>query len=181
MALTTETQPEHLHSSIAATARQYTRLKARAERWARLCRDLSTHAAELRNLRDELMPGANDVALREAQLETRRKELELREAEVARRWKALEGGVRELVRQRKQLTACQHELENSRQQAYDQHLLKAAELELQAERRFAEAEALSEELDACDSELRGAARQLEVELQELDADPAESPAASCTS
>jgi len=156
--------------SLAAAARRCAQLKARAERWSRLCRELSLHAAELKNLRDELAPGASGAGAREARLAAWQRQLERREAELEQRWKALERCVRELVRRRKELEAWQRRLEQQQSHSApaEVQVARALELERRAAERYAEVERLSRDLDACETELRELAAQLDEPDRPLD-------------
>jgi chromosome segregation ATPase len=169
-----EDQPEPASSPADAMGQKSGQLKARAARWARLCQELSAHAAELQKLRDELRPGTT-TALRESELAAWNRELERRQAEMQRRQQALQRVEQELRQRQQQLLTWQHELNDRQQDADDERLLRAAELEREAEQRVATAAALTDELHAYDAELRDLAHQLEVETAQLDADLDESP------
>ena len=181
MAPANEPHPQQPHSPADVNPRQYDRLKARAERWARLCSELSTHAAELRELRNGLIPDEREARRHESWLEARHNELEQREVKLERRRRALERRVSEFVQRRKQLLAWQNGFEAGQRQKWDQHLLKAAQLEQQAEQRLVETAAWADELGGCEAELHDMLRELDSECRQLDAELNELPEARCAS
>ena len=181
MTSTNEDRSGHADSLAVARARQSERLKTRADRWARLCGELSAHAVELKELHNTLMPDESKAQRREPRLDAQRRELEQRESEVEQRQQALKRRVSEFARRRKQLITWQTEFEAVRRQECDQHLQKAAQIEQHAEGRLAEAVLWTEELDAYDAELCDLLRQFDIECEQIEADLGEPPEADSPS
>jgi hypothetical protein len=170
MASSNECSAVRPDSPDAGPHRPDDRLKTRADGWAKLCDELSAHALELKELRNELIPDEREDWQRESWLDAEREGLARREADLERRWNALEGRIGEFARRRKHLIAWQTDLEANRRRTCDQQLLKAARLERHAEECFAEASVWAEELEAYDAELSDILRQLDSECEQFDAD-----------
>lgn len=168
MAATSEPDAPQPHEPAHRKIREQARLKSRAERWARLCSELTTDAAELKALREELIPDEHETRRRELWLEARYEDLERREVDLERRWHALKSRVSEFARRRKQMLAWQNEIEAGRRQKWDQYLARAAQLEQRADQQATDEAAWLDVLDTYEAELGNVLRELDNECRELD-------------
>lgn len=155
------------------------RIRRRAERWARLCRELSDHADELRNLRKELAPHeppASSVGSDDAR--RRHEELAQREVRLQREAQVLQRERREFELQRRQFAARQRTREESANHVCDRRLLQAARFEYEARRRLAEAAALADEVGRFEAALDEMTHEIERELGRFESDDRPSASAA---
>ncbi len=168
MADPSETTPGDDAPETADGAVRRERIRQRAARWARLCRELSDHADELRSLRKELAPHGEGTPHRQAETADRQQELAQREARLQRELHALNRARREFELQLRQFAARQRSREESVRQVCDRRLLQAARFEFDARRRLAEAMALDEEYDRFEAALSEMTCEIEGELRHFD-------------
>ena len=95
---------------------------------------------------------------------------EQREVELERRLRVLERRVSEFAQRRRRLLDLQDELEAGRRRKWDHHLLKAAQLEQQAEQRLTETALWVDEFGACEAEMQDMLRALDSECRQLDSE-----------
>jgi chromosome segregation ATPase len=152
-----------------SSARPSKQLRARTQRWARLCGELSNYADELRSLRGELTQREFVTAEEERGIERRSAELQRREAELEVRQREIDRSSSEFEQRRQdEVRARLDEMRVS--QVNDRRFLRAAKVELRAKQRLNDAEALFEQYDCIDAELSAMAREIDSEFAQFAAE-----------
>lgn len=164
-----ENHPQEFDHPAKPIARESKQVRARAQRWAKLCGELSNYADELRTLRGEITQRESATADEERDIEVRDAELRRREAEVERRQREVELSSSEFEQHRRQALRLQLD-EMRASQVNDRRFLRAAKLELRAKQRFNDAEALLQDYDSIDAELADMAREIDSEFAQFAAE-----------